>query len=866
MAIQLGSSNFEGTTEQGRNDLITATAAANPGQLVKGDNRETITRGGMAPVVTEQQAFTNPIVNFVPKTSNSGVLTSGPANEFQGNVKSDLTIRQENLTKEAESLSSLLGGNITSAAKATGNDGEYRIGGFAFNVNEDASLKGLVNNPDLTENQARMAVAQSVNRKAVEERNRQNKERLDERQYNEGKTNEVAQFRGGRAGTDYAKDYLADITTEHGRQQIEFQRDQQDILDTMQGNIMRGFANRESDVLGRTAELYKEYNDIEVEKEKAKDDFLKQQKEVLDVQKKLSEEGGDVYAMVQSGFEPTESQLAVIEAEFGLRPGTGALLYSATQSKFNREQKKEELAETSSILNIQKSLEDLADRPMDRQSKILDIQKKLRDSQFQMYDEMNKVFDAMKDAPLGMAFDLGPGAQYFGLGNGSIFEKGADGSGMLGWRDAEGNILTQNLGYMGDPADLETVYVDGRPVMRNKRTGVELPVQGGIMGSQTSSGWDALCPPESVGGQCGEFVHTIVADYPYGLHSTEKKRGVVNVPAGQVPRVGDVLLADVGTDNGHAAVVETVYKGTDGKMKFTLRESNWQGNEKVDNTRSMSVDDSSIMGYFRGTVKPQFRTGSDTRRTEGYNVAPPPPVQRNPFITPGVPMTEAQMTSAGQKWQEAQAGAQNLLDGGSKDDISTEVRTTAMRLAREGGWKPDISDEKTLAQADGLRKEFQGLQEVKEFKTVRDSYAQIKSIGQEDSAAGDLSLIFSYMKLLDPNSVVRETEFANAENAAGIPDRIRNMWNRAKEGERLNEDQRTDFTNKAETIYQSRLKQLNPTINQYKTLAKKRKLDPADVIFDIEYSPPINEGEQQTIDNIIYRWDGSSWQSIGSSR
>jgi len=37
------------------------------------------------------------------------------------------------------------------------------------------------------------------------------------------------------------------------------------------------------------------------------------------------------------------------------------------------------------------------------------------------------------------------------------------------------------------------------------------------------------------------------------------------------------------------------------------------------------------------------------------------------------------------------------------------------------------------------------------------------------------------MKILDPGSVVREGEFATAQNSAGIPERIRAKYNRNTE-------------------------------------------------------------------------------------
>ena len=81
-----------------------------------------------------------------------------------------------------------------------------------------------------------------------------------------------------------------------------------------------------------------------------------------------------------------------------------------------------------------------------------------------------------------------------------------------------------------------------------------------------------------------------------------------------------------------------------------------------------------------------------------------------------------------------------------------------------------------------LRKEFEG--NAKPHLEVRRGYERV--LASKDDAAGDISLIFGFMKMLDPGSVVREGEFATAQNAAGIPDQIKNAYNRALSGERLN--------------------------------------------------------------------------------
>lgn len=130
------------------------------------------------------------------------------------------------------------------------------------------------------------------------------------------------------------------------------------------------------------------------------------------------------------------------------------------------------------------------------------------------------------------------------------------------------------------------------------------------------------------------------------------------------------------------------------------------------------------------------------------------------------------------------------------------------------------------AEAD-LRKEFDGKGEVKEFRDVAGSYKQIKGLfSKEPSAAGDIAGIFSYMKMLDPGSVVREGEFATAQNAAGVPDQIRNLYGKLLNGQRLNPKQRQDFLAQAESIYRTRSSRYNEMAEQFRSYAGDYGLDP----------------------------------------
>jgi hypothetical protein len=104
-------------------------------------------------------------------------------------------------------------------------------------------------------------------------------------------------------------------------------------------------------------------------------------------------------------------------------------------------------------------------------------------------------------------------------------------------------------------------------------------------------------------------------------------------------------------------------------------------------------------------------------------------------------------------------------------------------------------------QVNVLRKDIFNI--TKPFRLVEQAYARIEGVGGRATAASDLSLIFNYMKMLDPGSTVREGEFANAQNSAGIPDRITNLWNRALEGTRLAPEQRDQFIDTAKGLMEA---------------------------------------------------------------
>lgn len=170
--------------------------------------------------------------------------------------------------------------------------------------------------------------------------------------------------------------------------------------------------------------------------------------------------------------------------------------------------------------------------------------------------------------------------------------------------------------------------------------------------------------------------------------------------------------------------------------------------------------------------------------------------------------------------REEELGLKRNADQRSAEELELKKQEAANKQS-----KPEFNDERALS------KEF--ISVTKDYPVIRDAYSKIQATAANPSAGGDMALIFSFMKLLDPGSVVRETEFANAQNAAGVPDQIRNTWNRLMSGERLNQAQRQDFLKQAETIYQSQEKQYKDTRAKYENIAKQYNFDPTRVFADM---------------------------------
>ncbi len=216
------------------------------------------------------------------------------------------------------------------------------------------------------------------------------------------------------------------------------------------------------------------------------------------------------------------------------------------------------------------------------------------------------------------------------------------------------------------------------------------------------------------------------------------------------------------------------------------------------------------------------------------------------------PKRAAAVTDAGKLAQDFENGYINLgsyqegIDS-LKADRKTEQDANGFLRFVDNGERvfPELEQiQETLTGTDRLNQAKSIRSEIDkangDFNDIANSWDRIAASASEPSAAGDLALIFNFMKMLDPGSTVREGEFATAQNAAGVPTRIQASYNRLMTGERLAQTQRKDFFNQAQNIFNKSSERANQITDEYVRIAEKAGLSRDEVVVDRGAAPDIS--------------------------
>jgi hypothetical protein len=166
--------------------------------------------------------------------------------------------------------------------------------------------------------------------------------------------------------------------------------------------------------------------------------------------------------------------------------------------------------------------------------------------------------------------------------------------------------------------------------------------------------------------------------------------------------------------------------------------------------------------------------------------------------------------------------------------LGTEAQKAVLELAafkKSGGQDPD----KVFQQEEKLRKEY--LNRTQKYTELGGTFNNIKTSAASANGPGDIALITSFMKMLDPGSVVRETEFATGRDTAGLYANLQNQLQKAQNGQFLNATQRQQYVNLSQKYLDSAQKDANKVKEGYGNVIKDYNLNPQN-IFGTE-APPV---------------------------
>jgi hypothetical protein len=198
------------------------------------------------------------------------------------------------------------------------------------------------------------------------------------------------------------------------------------------------------------------------------------------------------------------------------------------------------------------------------------------------------------------------------------------------------------------------------------------------------------------------------------------------------------------------------------------------------------------------------------------------------------------------------AQTNEVLAKTSKLGIETKKAVLELEnFKKTGGADPA----KVFEQEEKLRKEFQTRTKV--YGELGTTFSNIKASSEAKTGPGDIALITGFMKMLDPGSVVRETEFATARDTAGLYERLLNTSQKLQSGQlfTLDSKQRQEYVNLAQQYLNAAQKKAAQDKRDLSAVVTNYKLNPENV-FGIEtvgggrgtVNPPVPEQRNVTVD------------------
>lgn len=161
-----------------------------------------------------------------------------------------------------------------------------------------------------------------------------------------------------------------------------------------------------------------------------------------------------------------------------------------------------------------------------------------------------------------------------------------------------------------------------------------------------------------------------------------------------------------------------------------------------------------------------------------------------------------------------------------------KARDRANRTKNAGIMAGQKSSEAGARTATDLRKEITARPEIAKYRKAAAEFESLKELAKTSSGANDMALVFAFMKAMDPESVVRESEYSAAA-ATGVPtDRMKALVSRYWTGGPLSDGQRKQFIAAAKAAQSGHKAAHDKAQKTYRHIAAKHDYDLAELGLD----------------------------------
>jgi len=145
-----------------------------------------------------------------------------------------------------------------------------------------------------------------------------------------------------------------------------------------------------------------------------------------------------------------------------------------------------------------------------------------------------------------------------------------------------------------------------------------------------------------------------------------------------------------------------------------------------------------------------------------------------------------------------------------------------MKLKRSGASNVNVeTGQKGFENKMSAKKTFMSEPIYKDYNDMKAAYGQVITSLDQGTPIGDVAGATKVMKLLDPGSVVRETELGIAMAASGRMDRLQNYFTLWASGQKLTPTQRDDFKQLSNELYAAAGQAYNQKRDEYLDFGKE---------------------------------------------